>query len=54
VNAKHGGHPDAQPDGNKQKFAWIYALAADTSLSDPAKFIATTAALKLAGSGKSG
>jgi hypothetical protein len=41
--------PDKPPNGNQQKFAWIYALGADTSLSAPAKIVATLTALKLAG-----
>jgi hypothetical protein len=41
--------PEKPPDGNKQKFAWIYAMAADTKLSDSAKLVGTMSALKLAG-----
>jgi hypothetical protein len=41
--------PEKLPDGNKQKFAWIYAMAADTKLSDSAKLVGTMSALKLAG-----
>jgi putative sterol carrier protein len=37
------------PNGNQQKFAWIYALGADKTLSAPAKTVATLTALKLAG-----
>jgi hypothetical protein len=41
--------PKPEPNGNQQKFAWIYALGADTTLSAPAKTVATLTALKLAG-----
>jgi hypothetical protein len=37
------------PTGNQQKFAWIYALGADTSLSAPAKTVGALTTLKLAG-----
>jgi DNA-binding transcriptional ArsR family regulator len=40
---------DKPPNGNQQKFAWIYDLGANTSLSAPAKTVATLTALKLAG-----
>jgi hypothetical protein len=52
VDTKHSTATDAPDtrDGNKDKFAWFYAMMADTEVSNAAKVVGSGCVMKMAGS----